>query len=72
MQTKETALNARRKMGSYLMDEDESETPDSREVLQKVLQTPEGKYPNSLHLLEKNGGSDGTRTRDLSRDRRSL
>ena len=29
MQTKEAALNARRKMGDYLTDENGSETPDS-------------------------------------------
>ena len=74
-ETKETALNARRKMGSYLTDENESETPDSREVLQKVLQalqTPEGVSSNSLHLLRESGGSDGTRTRGLRRDRPAL
>lgn len=63
MQTKETALNARREMGSYLTDENESEMPDSREVLQKVLQalqTPGGEPSKPLHLLKENGGSDGT------------
>ena len=74
-QTKETALNARRKMGSYLTDENGSETPDSvgvRQGVRQVRQTPEGKFPNSLHLLGESGGSDGTRTRGLRRDRPAL
>ena len=72
MQTKETALNARRKMGSYLTNESESETPDAIGVRQGVRQTPEGDSTNLLHLLRENGGSDGTRTRGLRRDRPAL
>ena len=68
MQTKETALNARRKMGNYLTDESESETTAGQGVRQ-VRQTPEGDSNNPLHLLRENGGSDGTRTRGLRRDR---
>ena len=72
MQTKETALNARRKMGSYLTNESESEPTAEQGGLQKGLQglqTPEGDSTNPLHLLRENGGSDGTRTRGLRRDR---
>ena len=75
MQTKEAALNARRKMGNYLTDENESETTAEQGGLQKGLQglqTPEGGSSNPLHLLRKNGGSDGTRTRGLRRDRPAL
>ncbi len=75
MQTKETALNARRKMGSYLTNESESETPDAigvRQGVRQVRQTPEGDSTNPLHLLRENGGSDGTRTRGLRRDRPAL
>ena len=75
MQTKETALNARRKMGSYLTDEDGSETSDSiggRQGGRQGRQTPEGGSTNPLHLLRENGGSDGTRTRGLRRDRPAL
>ena len=45
IQTKETALNARRKMGNYMTDKNESETTAEKGVLQKglqVLQSPEG------------------------------
>ena len=75
MQTKETALNARRKMGNYLTDESESETTAGQGVRQgvrQVRQTPEGDSTNPLHLLRENGGSDGTRTRGLRRDRPAL
>jgi hypothetical protein len=71
MQTKETALNARRKMGSYLTDENELETPDSIGGRQG-RQTLEEVSSNSLYLMEENGGSDGTRTRGLRRDRPAL
>ncbi len=63
MQTKEAALNARRKMGNYLTDENESETtaePGVRQEVRQVRQTPEGETSNSLYLLKENGGSDGT------------
>ena len=56
MQTKEAALNARRKMGNYLTDENESETTAE----QGGRQTPEGGSSKPLHLLRENGGSDGT------------
>ena len=72
MQTKEAALNTRRKMGSYLTDENGSKTPDSigaRQRGRQGRQNPEGKSPNPLYLLKENGGSDGTRTRGLRRDR---
>ena len=68
MQTKETALNARRKMGNYLRDENRAKTSAERGVLQ-VLQTPEGKTTNPMFSGEESGGSDGTRTRGLRRDR---
>ena len=60
MQTKEAALNARRKMGSYFSDENGSETPDFMGLQQRVRQTPGGKSPDTLCLSEENGGSDGT------------
>jgi integrase len=63
MQTKEAALNARRKMGNYLTDENESETTAEQEGRQRGRQgrqTPEGVSSNPLYLLRKNGGSDGT------------
>ena len=65
MQTKETALNARRKMGNYLRDENRAKTSAER----GVLQTPEGKTTNPMFSGEESGGSDGTRTRGLRRDR---
>ena len=63
------------KMGSYLTDENGSETPDAIGVSQGVRQahqTPEGGSSKSLYLMEENGGSDGTRTRGLRRDRPAL
>ena len=63
MQTKEAALNSRRKMGSYFTDEIWAETTDFVGLQQRVRQarqTLEGKFPNTLCLSEENGGSDGT------------
>ena len=76
MQTKETALNARRKMGSYLTDENGPETPDSigvregvREGVRQARQTLEGKSPNSMYLIgEKMAGRQDS-YRGLRRDR---
>ena len=65
MQTKETRLNAHRKMGSYLTNENGSETPD----FIGWRQTPEGGSSNSFYSMKENGGSDGTLTRSLRRDR---
>ena len=71
MPTKKTALNARRKMGSYLTDENGSETPaeqggrQGRQILKRETH-------NFMYSLEESGGSDGTRTRGLRRDRPAL
>ena len=70
--TKETALNARRKMGSFLTDENESETTDLvgvRQGVRQMRQTPGREPSKPLHLLRESGGSDGARTRSLRRDR---
>ena len=68
MQMKETELNVRRKMGNFFTDENGLETLDTI----GVRQTQEEKYPKLLYLLAENGGSDGTRTRGLRRDRPAL
>ena len=65
-------------MGNYLDNENQDsadDTPEVRQVRQgvrQVRQTPEGDSTNPLHLLRENGGSDGTRTRGLRRDRPAL
>ncbi len=59
MQTKEAALNARRKMGNYLTDENELEMT-AEQGGRQGRQTSEGVSSNPLYLFKENGGSDGT------------
>ena len=59
MQTKETALNARRKMGNYLKDENEAKTSAAPGVRQ-VRKTLEGETTKALLFKKKSGGSDET------------
>ena len=68
MQTKETAINARRKMGGYLIDDNGAETFADRGVVQ-VLETPGEVTTNHMFSGKE---SDGARIRGLRRDRPAL
>ena len=65
MQAKETAQNARRKMGNYLDNENQDLADDTREVRQvrqgvrQVRQSDSGNTVKPLTLLEKVAGVTG-------------
>ena len=63
-------LDAKRKALDGLAKQGTKPNQDSNEayVTRNVTKTASGAVPFS-ELLEKNGGDDGTRTRDLCRDR---